>query len=107
VSAQDAIDNGLVNRGGQLEAILREAENAFLANPPHNALEAFDLLDRAAKNVDPGFAAGIPADGGPIVPGQDNILLNVGGIQTLLKGTGEIVVTNGNGDIIHHLIPPP
>jgi hypothetical protein len=105
VSAQDAVDRGLVKGGGPTEAVLREAEKEFTAQAPQNALEAFDMLDRAAKRVDPTFSAGVPADLQPIVAGQDKLLLNTNGIKTLLKANGEIMITDRNGQVILHLVP--
>jgi hypothetical protein len=107
VSVADSVAHGRVQPGGTLEAILTEAEKAFAVNPPRSSVEAFDMLDRAAKSVDPGFAAGVPDDLQPVVAGQDKLLLNNNGIKTLLKASGEIIVTDANGDVIHHLVPPP
>ena len=107
VSVADSVAQGRVKAGGTLEKILTEVEQAFAAMPPRSCVEAFDLLDRAAKKVDPGFSAGVPADLKPLVAGQDKLLLNNSGIKTLLKGNGEIIVTDSNGNIIHHLVPPP
>jgi hypothetical protein len=107
VSVADAIAQGFVRAGGTLEKILTEAEKAFATSPPRSSVEAFDMLDRAAKRVDPGFAAGVPADLQPVVAGQDKLLLNNNGVQTLLKADGEILVTDAIGNVIHHLVPPP
>jgi hypothetical protein len=106
VSARDAVNRGLVRPGGQTEAILKHAEAEFAAKPPRTAQEAFDMLDRAAKKVDPVFSAGVPEDLQPIVAGQDKVLLNNNGIKTLLKANGEIMVTARNGQVILHLVPP-
>jgi hypothetical protein len=71
VSVHDSVRNGLVRPGGILEAILTEAEKSFAANPPRSSVDAFDMLDQAAKTIDPSFAAGIPSDLQPVVAGQD------------------------------------
>lgn len=105
VSIAHSVASGLVQAGGALDRILTEAEGFFLVSPPRSSVEAFDLLDRAAKTVDPSFSAGIPADLQPVVAGQDKVLLNNNGITTLLKATGEIVVTNHAGQILLHLVP--
>jgi len=107
VSVQEAIAKVLVRAGGATEAILTAAEKEFAAHPPRTTVEAFAMLDRAAKSVNPTFAAGVPADLQPVVAGQDKLLLNANGIKTLLKARGEILVTDANGNVIHHLVPLP
>jgi len=107
VSVAESIQKGLVRAGGDTEAILTAAEREFVANPPRTSVEAYEMLDRAAKSVNPKFAAGVPHDLQPVVAGQDKVLLNRNGIRTLVKANGEIIVTDAQGNIIHHLIPPP
>ena len=107
VSVADSVAQGRVRSGGTLERILTEAEKAFAVKPPRTSVEAFDMLDRAAKMVDPTFAAGVPADLQPVVTGQDKLLLNVNGITTLLKANGEIIISDSQGNVLQHLVPPP
>jgi hypothetical protein len=107
VSSADSVAKGLVRQGGDMEAILQAAERVFVANPPRTSVEAFDMLDRAAKSVNPKFNAGVPADLQPVVAGQDKLLLNNMGIKTLVKANGEIIITDANGNIIQHLVPSP
>ena len=106
VSVQEAIDRGLVKPDGDLAAILKEVEKEYAANPPRNPLEAYDLLDRAAKRINPQFSGEIPANPSGIVVGQDNAIMNAGGIRTTLKANGEVLVENKHGDVIQHLLPP-
>jgi hypothetical protein len=107
VSVQESIRKGLVRAGGDTEAIMTAAEREFGAQPPRTSVEAFEMLDRAAKSVNPTFAGGVPADLQPVVAGQDKLLLNARGVKTLVKANGEIIVTNATGNVIQHLVPPP
>ena len=107
VSVADSVARGRVRSGGTLEKILTEAEKVFVAKPPRSSVEAFELLDRAAKSVDPGFSAGIPHDLQPVVAGQDKFLLNSNGGKTLVKANGEIIVADSSGNVIQHLVPTP
>ncbi len=107
VSAQDSLNNGLLRPGGDTEAILRAAEREFAAKPPRTSVEAFDMLERAAKSVNPTFSAGVPVDLLPVVLGQDKLLLNNAGVTTLVKTDGEVIVRDAVGNVIHHLVPPP
>jgi hypothetical protein len=107
VSVQDSLARGLLRPGGDLEKILIAAEQEFTVNPPRTSVEAFAMMDRAAKSVDPSYSGGTPVDLQPVVLGQDKLLLNAQGIRTLVKANGEVIVADGSGNIIQHLEPPP
>lgn len=107
VAVADAVAQGLVRPGSDTEAILKAAEHDFVRKPSRTSVDSFAMLDRAAKSVNALYSAGIPADLQPVVSGQDKLLLNNLGIKTLLKASGEILITDARGNALLHLVPPP
>ena len=103
VSVQDSIDRGWLRPDGDAAAILREVEKTFAVSPPQNPVDAFDLLDRAARTVNPQYSGGIPINPQGIVMGQDNVILNAGGIRTTLRANGEVLVEDAQGRVLLHL----
>jgi hypothetical protein len=108
VSSAQAVQQGLVRPGGKLQSVLQGIEEEFVANPPTSqagALQAqtkaLDAIAKATQKVglEPGQSIGA-------LPGQGNVVLqNVGGIITTIKPTGEIVITNAQGQVILNLLP--
>jgi RHS repeat-associated protein len=108
VSVADAVKQGLVRPGGNLQAVLVAIEKEFANNPPKltsGALQAqtaaLNAIAKATGDIglEPGQSIGA-------LPGQGDVVLqNVGGIITTIKPSGQIIITNPQGQIILSVLP--
>jgi hypothetical protein len=99
VTVEASRQAGLVKPGGKLDGVLQSIEAEFASTRPTTLNEAVRVVDRATVKV--GLARGIKSQ-----PSPDYVLLkNVGGIETRVYRSGEIVVTNQAGQVLLHMRP--
>jgi hypothetical protein len=94
VPLAQAVQQGLVDPSGKLYSVLGAMEQVFTEVGPTNAMEALDVVNRAAVqvNLEPG-----------ILDVAKMTLTNAGGVLTTLAADGSILVTRGS-DIVLHLV---
>jgi sarcosine oxidase delta subunit len=100
VTVEAATQQGLVRPGGRLEPVLRSIQDEFEAGPPTNLNEALAVVSRATARIN--LARGIRR---PQTTADEIVLDNAGGVVTRVRASGEIIVTNRDGQVVLHLIP--
>jgi hypothetical protein len=99
VTVDSAVQTGRVRAGGKLETILRSIQAEFEAAPSTTLKQGLDVVGRGTTRA--GYARGIKSQTTP----SEIVLKNVGGVETRILTSGEIIVTDPAGQVVLRLIP--
>jgi hypothetical protein len=99
VTVETAIQQGLVSPAGRLAPVLQGIQAEYAAAPPTNLNQGLAIVTRGAAR------AGLHPGRRTQPSASEYLLENVGGVKTRILASGEIIVTNKDGQVVLHLIP--
>jgi hypothetical protein len=99
VTVEFAVQSGLVSPTGNLGRVLQGIQTEYAAAAPKNLNEGLAVVTRGAAR------AGLHPGRRTQPSATEYQLENVGGVRTRILASGEIIVTNRDGQVVLHLIP--